>query len=203
MLPVSLTESQENIPSLNEEQLQAIGMRNNHEWKLNATMLGFTKGEDPNDFIESKKNINIKTYTKGVQVALFRVETSSSLSYPIAIEGDFIIKEEYERSNGEWQVHDLFSHENGLFLCHGLPDGFTGATRILYGKYLHREEKKESVEKEEFDTSCENITKTLKEIDQKKKELEFISTNNSSFKNDRNERKYRVILNSRDGSRVN
>ena len=127
--------------------------------------------------------MNIKTYPEGRQVAVFCYEASSPLDYPIAIEGDFLIKQEYEIYNGEYQIHDLFFPEDGFLVCRRLPEGFTGSYLILYGKYLHREDKKNNTV-EEFAASCENITRGLKEIDQKNKETEFIATNNSASKND-------------------
>ena len=211
MLPVSLTESQENIPSLDEEQLQAIGMRNNHEWKLNATMLGFDPSLSLDDFIyeSTNKRTQIATYLKGTQVVLFffSSSSSSSLEYPIAIEGDFIIKEEHEMCNGEHQQHNLFFHEDGFLVLNALPEEeFTGHFSLLYGKRISMKSSSAKEEEDkEFATSCESITRTLKEIDQKNKELEFISTNNININNSsfKNERKIRIIRNSRDGSRVN
>ena len=60
-----------------------------------------------------------------------------------------------------------------------LPFGLTGNLRIVYGKYLNDPSrvKKEDID---FTQSCENISKSLKEIYITNKAHEFKKTNFSS-----------------------
>ena len=73
MISQTLSASQENIPDLTDDQLKLLGFENNHIWKLNAKMLGFTPHNeyDIDDFIEEKIGTKTKTFVKGNQIILF------------------------------------------------------------------------------------------------------------------------------------
>ena len=148
MLPETLTESQEDIPSLTKMQLNRLGYETNHVWKLNARMLGFLKNLETNeypsidDFIDSIKGDKIKSNKKGKQVSLFCFEGKSPEildDFPLAFEGDFIISQRYEMENEEWQELEFFTVKEdtpSLISCYVLPFGLTGNFRIVYGKYF-------------------------------------------------------------------
>ena len=99
MLPESLTASQENIPNITEDQLAKLSFPDNHHWKLNARMLGYEEG-DVDDFIESLSSVKIKSYKKGKQVSMFCYDGTPALEFPIAIDGDYIVSQKYEMTNG-------------------------------------------------------------------------------------------------------
>ena len=155
-----------------------------------ATMLGYKENQSVDDFVDSLTGTGINTYTKGKQVSLFCFEgTPSMLSdYPVALEGDFIVNQEYEMENGEWQNLELFSEKavTGFITCYILPFGLTGNLRIVYGKYLNDPSR---VKKEDTD-----FTKSLKEIDSTKKTQEFQKANfSSSPSKSSNKKTYRIV----------
>ena len=127
------------------------------------------------------KDSEIETYQKGRQIVLFSFEgTASNLSdFPMAIEGDFIIKQSFELTGGEWKDLEYFSkHPNrSLITCYILPKGLTGNFRVVYGKYYAISRSPSLRSDKGFQESCENIAASLKEIDRKEKEQEFIKTN--------------------------
>ena len=184
MLPETLTKSQEAIPSLTEKQLDEIGFKDNHTWRLNAKMLGYTDSvEDIDDFIDTKTGKKIRTFAKGKHTSIFcyHGEAPEVLDYfPMAFEGDVIIKQLYETEYGDWQELSYFvvDKEKGLIKCCILPFGLTGNFILVYGK-CHSDSfsRAPSIRDKEFEKSMENISANLKEIDRTKKEQEFQSTN--------------------------
>ena len=204
MLPETLTESQENIPDLTEEQLWNLGFTTNHNWKLNAQMLGYEEGIDLQDFIEEKTCNKIKTFSKGKQMSTFCFDSEDHPNildmFPLAIEGDIIISQRFEFENGEWKELDLFRpkiRDNKKVLCCSLlPFGLTGKFILIYIKFIETElTRQPSLRSYEYQKSCENISKNLKEIDRKEKEVQFIQEN-SLLKNVATKR-YRITRSNR------
>lgn len=183
MLPKTLTESQECIPDLTDKQLEALCLESNFCWKLNAKMVGYTEGTDLDSFIDTVMDRNIKTFKKDKHVAVFLFEGTkeSTNDFPIAIEGDYVIQQKYELTNGAWKELDVFLYRPELNCILGtlLASGLTGNFKVLYVKSLEASCKpSKSKDSTEFYESLENINNTLKDIDLREKEQKFIKTNN-------------------------
>ena len=173
MLPKELTASQEKIPDLTSDQLKSIGCADNFRWKLNAKMLGYTEGKDIDDLIEEK----IQTYPKGEQVIFFYFHGTPKHKLPIALNGEFVLRQSYQMKNGEWLESNncIFDASKKLLILQSLPEDATGDYIIIYGKVVHSSVLKKA--DSEYETSMANITKDLKEINRADKEHEFREAN--------------------------
>ena len=148
MLPTELTSEQKQLPDLTEKQLQDLGFKSNHEWKLNAEMLGFSLGtsfltieEFIEEFIEKKTEKSIKTFLTGKQIDIFGFSDNVSLdSYPIAFEGDVIISERSCLGSGDWRDTKFFSIDSSSptgsrLIRSGLLKVDQLKFQLVYGKY--------------------------------------------------------------------
>ena len=148
MLPTELTSEQKQLPDLTEKQLQDLGFKSNHEWKLNAEMLGFSLGtsfltieEFIEEFIEKKTEKSIKTFLTGKQIDIYEFSDNVSLdSYPIAFEGDVIISERSCLGSGDWRDTKFFSIDSSSptgshLIRSGLLKVDQLRFQLVYGKY--------------------------------------------------------------------
>lgn len=196
MLPETLTESQENIPDLTDEQLWNLGFDSNHVWKLNAQMLGYNSTENLEDFIEEKTCNKIKTFVKGKQMSIFCFDSEEYPNvldmFPLAIEGDIIISQKFEFTNGEWKELDLFRPKlrdnKNVLCCSLLPFNLTGRFIVIYCKLLDTTNTPPSLQSYDYQKSCENINKSLKEMDRRNKEMQLIKSNSFT----KNEPRFRI-----------
>ena len=173
MLPTELTASQEKLPDLTSAQLKSLGFIDNFRWKLNAKMLGYKEGMDVDDLIEEK----IQTYPKGEQVIFFYFHGTPAHKLPIALSGEFVLQQRYQMKNGEWLESNncVLDATKQMLILQSLPEDATGDYIIIYGKVVHSSVTKK--DDSEYETSMENITSSLTEIDRAKKEHEFREAN--------------------------
>ena len=75
----------------------------------------------------SLEDDEIKLYKKGKQVSFFSFEGGKENlnEFPMAIEGDFIILQEYEMEDGDWERLEYFTKHptKSLLTCYLLPYG--------------------------------------------------------------------------------
>ena len=171
-LPKELTASQEKLPDLNSAQLESLGFSDNFIWKLNAKMLGYKEGMDIDDLIEEK----IQTYPKGDQV-IFYFHGIPANKLPIALGGEFVLQQKYQMKNGEGIEPNncVFDSIKKMLIFLSLPEDSTEEYIIIYGKVVLASVPKK--DDSEYETSMENITNKLTEIDRVKKENEFREAN--------------------------
>ena len=79
--------------------------------------------------------------------------------------------------NGEWLERDncVPDASKKMLILQSLPHDATGVYTIVYGKVVHSSVPKK--DHSEYETSMENITKDLKEINRADKEHEFREVN--------------------------
>ena len=196
MLPETLTASQENIPDLTEKQLSFLGFSTNHEWKLNAKMLGYTPHHEYaiDDFVDELIGTKIRTFMKGKQLVTFNITTSSPPLFPVAVEGDTILQQLWQTDSGGWEQVDLFRYdpERKLLTCILVPFGLTGNFSLTYAKTINASS---ATKKSELSKSLENINEALADMRLRDREMQFIHTNQETLSSPKNGKRIRVRRN--------
>ena len=97
-------------------------------------MLGYTEGMDIDDLIEEK----IETYPKGEQVIFFYFHGTPAHKLPIALGGEFVLRQKYQMKNGEWLESNncVLDATKKMLILQSLPEDSTGDYIIIYGTYL-------------------------------------------------------------------
>lgn len=141
MLPTELTEQQKQLPDLTDKQLEKLGFTSNHQWKLNAEMLGYSeatmcnKATSVDDFIDDKNGNRIKILRSGRPIEIFYAADSS---FNISYEGDVIITQKWQGEDNQWYDKNIFTVVANRYIHCSYSDvpGLNGKFFLVYGKFV-------------------------------------------------------------------